>query len=222
MWLMSLSRFKRDETTQHMDIVFILLIAATTWWLLCQRYQRSHIALLGRHLANLQLERHMETLTQGYARAIHEESESRQLHVLEMFSQTERAVAAQLQSLADSMKKETAQDAAIGAGQFCIPYAERFLPSMVRDFRELLNVHAAGMRHVVDNEGGWEPKDRAYHLSAELYLFQHSCHWFCKSRGVADARLMLRHQVTQQKVLESVSARTRSAYLKWLEGRSGR
>src|SRR5690606_21953402 len=143
-------------------------------------------ALLGRHLAGRQLERHMETLTQGYTRAIHEETETRQLQVLETYAQTERAVAAQVQALADSMQEESLQTASMSMLPFCVPYAEHFLPAAMRDFRELLHIHAAGLRHVVDNEGGWDPKSRAYHLSAELYLLQHSCHWFCKSRTVAD------------------------------------
>jgi hypothetical protein len=199
-----------------MNIALVLLIIVAAWWVLCQRYQRMHIALLGRHLSGLQLERHMETLTQGYTRAIHETDEARQIQVLETFAQTERAVAAQVQSLADAMQKESAQATSMGAISFCVPYAEHFLPVLTRDFRSLLRLHAAGLRHVVDNEGQWDAKDRAYQLSAELYLFQHSCHWYCKSRNVADARLMLRHQVKHQKVLESVSAATRSAYTQWL------
>ena len=199
-----------------MDIVLTLLVAIVAWRVLCLRYQRAHITLLGRHLAGLQLERHMETLTQGYTRAINEKAETRQLQVLETFAQTERAVATQAQSLAHAMQKENARAASMITTKFCVPYAERFLPALTKDFRELLHIHATGLRHVVDNEGRWDAKERAYRLSAELYLFQHSCHWFCKSRAVADARLVLRHQVTHQKALESVSAVTRSAYLQWL------
>ncbi|MDS1140778.1 hypothetical protein RE432_10045 [Pusillimonas sp. SM2304] len=198
-----------------MNIALTLLMIAVAWRVVCLRYQRARIALLGRHLANFQLERHMETLTQGYTRAIHEEAETRQIQVLETFAQTERTVATQIRSLADSMQKESEQAASMGTLPFCLPYAELFLPSVTRDFRKLLHIHAAGLGHVVDNEAGWDMKTRAYHLSAELYLFQHSCHWFCKSRSVADARLALRHQVKHQKVLESVSAATRSAYLRW-------
>ena len=201
-----------------MDIALILLLVFAAWSVLRLRYQRMHIASLGRHLASLQLERHMETLTQGYTRAIHEETETRQIQVLETFAQTERAVAAQIQKLADAMQQESKQSASMGALAFCVPYAERFLPALTRDFRELLHIHAAGLRHVVDNEEQWDIKNRAYHLSAELYLLQHSCHWYCKSRGVANARLLLRHQVDHQKALESVSAVTRSSYLQWLRG----
>lgn len=201
-----------------METVLILLIVAGVWQVLRVRYQRTHIALLGRHLANLQLERHMETLTQGYTRAIQGQDETRQIQVLETLKQTERAVAAQVQSLADAMQKESAQATSMGTLPFCVPYAERFLPSVLRDFRKLLHIHAAGLRHAVDNEDGLDPKNRAYHLSAELYLLQHSCHWFCKSRTVADARLLLRHQVNHQQVLDSVSAVTRAAYQRWLQG----
>ncbi|MDN5883010.1 MAG: hypothetical protein L0H37_11645 [Nitrosospira sp.] len=201
-----------------MDIALTLLMVVVAWQALRVRYQRTHIALLGRHLASLQLERHMETLTQGYTRAIQERDETRQIQVLETFAQTERAVAAHVQSLADAMQKESAQAASLGVLPFCVPYAERFLPALTRDFRELLRIHAAGLRHVVDNEGRLDAKNRAYHLSAELYLLQHSCHWFCKSRAVANARLLLRHQVNHQKVLESVSAVTRTSYLRWLPG----
>ena len=199
-----------------MDIALLLIVVLVGWHLLRQRYQREHISLLGKHLNNLQLERHMETLTQGYARAINEDSESRQLQVLDTFTQTEQAVAAQAQTLADAMRAENQQAARLVSLPFCVPYAERFLPTLTRDFSELLRIHAAGFRRVVDNARNLSPKDRAFHLSAELYLFQHSCHWFCKSRAVADARLVVRHQVNHQKVLGSVSEETRRAYLRWL------
>ena len=198
-----------------MDFVLILLTLFVVWRVLCARYQRGRILLLGRHLSNLQLERHMETLTQGYTRAIGEDSESRQLQVLDTFAQTERAVAAQLRTLAEAVQKEDPQSTKMGMLSFCLPYIENFLPGMTRDFRSLLQIHAAGLRYVVDNEEQLSPKDRAFHLSAELYLFQHSCHWFCKSRSVADARLAVRHQVQHQKVVDSVSDLTRNAYLQW-------
>lgn len=201
-----------------MEIAFILLTVFVVWHLLRVRYQKAHIALLGGHLAGLRLEKHMETLTEGYTRAIGEQSESRQLQVLETFAQTERAVAAQLQTLAEALQKEGAQATAMASSVFCIPYVERVLPATARDFRALLRIHAAGLRHVVDNDEGLDPKTRAFRLAAELYLFQHSCHWFCKSRGVADARLVVRHKVQHAKVVESVSPATRKAYMDWMQG----
>ncbi|MBU4611741.1 hypothetical protein IMZ29_14725 [Achromobacter sp. GG226] len=202
-----------------MDTAFILLLTLfVVWQLLRSRYQRERITFLGQRLAGLQLERHMETLTTGYARAIHEQDESRQLQILETFAPAERAAAAQIQTLADAMQKADAQETAMGPFSFCLPYAERFVPVRMRDFRELLQIHAKGLRHAADNDSQWDPKTRAFHLSAELYLFQHSCHWFCKSRVVADARLQVRHQLTHQKVVDSVSEPTRLRYLQWLNG----
>ncbi|OZI45613.1 hypothetical protein CEK29_05075 [Bordetella genomosp. 5] len=206
-----------------MDFALTLLLVFAAWQFLRVQYQRSHIALLGRHLANLQLEKHMETLTQGYARAIREESEPRQLQILETFAPSERSLASQARALANSLRDENPQATRMTALSFCVPYAERFLPNgMLRDFRVLIAIHANGLRHVVDNAEGLDPKARAFHLSAELYLLQHSCHWFCKSRAVADARLLLRHQVNHRKVLESVSEVTRRPYLEWLQGRAPR
>lgn len=199
-----------------MDIAITLLIVAIAWQAMRIRYQRGRIALLGSHLANLQLEHHMETLTQGYLRAIHERDESRQLQVLDTFAPTEQTVAAQAKTLADAMQKENPQATAMSTLPFCVPYAELFA-SGTRDFRALLQIHAAGLRHVVDNEAGWDPKTRAFHLSAELYLLQHSCHWYCKSRNTADARLLMRHQVSRKEVLASVSEVTREAYRRWMQ-----
>lgn len=202
-----------------MDIAFILLLTVfVVWQVLRSRYQRERIAFLGHHVAGLQLERHMETLTQGYARAIHEQDPNRQLQILETFAPAERAAAAQIQTLADALQKADPQLTLMAPFSFCVPYAERFLPVKMRDFRQLLQVHAKGFRYVADNDGQWDPKTRAFHLSAELYLFQHSCHWFCKSRLVADARLQVRHQLTHQKVLDSVSEVTRAGYARWLAG----
>ncbi len=205
-----------------MDFVLTTLLAFMAWQVVRAQYQRSRIALLARHLSGLQLERYMETRAEGYARAIHEDDESRQLQVLATFQQTENAAAAQLRSLAAALQMEDEQPFRMGVLRICVPYVERLLPGVTRDFRRLVRIHADGLRYVVDNVAGWDPKTRAFHLSAELYLFQHSCHWFCKSKGVADARLMLRHQVTHQKVLDSVSEGTRSAYLQWLRGTGAR
>ncbi len=202
-----------------MDFFLILLLIAIVWHVMRARYQRERIAFLARHLANMNLERHMETLTQGYSRAIHEESESRQRQVLETFLQTESAVVTNVQSLAKAMQKESAPDTAMCPLPFCVPYVERVVPATsLRDFRALLQIHAAGLRTAIANDAGNDPKTRAFHIAAELYLLQHSCHWFCKSRGVADARLLLRHKVEHKKVIESVTQTTRVSYTRWLDG----
>ena len=49
-------------------------------------------------------------------------------------------------------------------------------------------------------------------MSAELFLMQHTCHWYCRSKAVAAARLMARHKISYTLVLDSVSPDTRAAY----------
>jgi len=206
-----------------MDFVLILFVMAIAWHVLRIRYQRARIGLLARLLANMNLERHLETLTQGYTRAIHEEGESRQRQIFDTFTQTEQAVATNVRTLAESTQKESASDTVMTTFAFCAPYAERYVPAFaLRDFRALLHIHAAGIRGAIDNTAGKDSKTRAFHIAAELYLFQHSCHWFCKSRTVADARLLMRHKVDHKKVLESVTPQTRTAYTQWLQGADAR
>lgn len=202
-----------------MDVVLILLVMAIAWHLLRAKYQRERIGLLASHLTNMNLERHLETLTTGYSRAIHEDSASRQRQVFETFAQAEQAVATNVRTLAESFQKEAAADTAMTTFAFCAPYPQRYVPAMaLRDFRALLQIHAAGIRQAIDHTSPDDPRTRAFHIAAELYLFQHSCHWFCKSRAVADARLMLRHKVDHAKVLASVTRLTQSAYSQWLQG----
>ena len=112
-----------------MDFTLTLLMVFIAWQVLRVRYQRNRIALLGQHLSSLQLERHMETLTQGYARAIHEQGESRQLQILETFAPTERGMASQARALANSMAKEPALATRVSTFTFCVPYVERVLPA---------------------------------------------------------------------------------------------
>ncbi len=200
-----------------MDVFLIALSLFVLWRLVCKRYQSAHIQLLAQHLLPYQLEKHIETLTQGYLRAIQTEDESRQLQIFDTLSPTEHTVAAQIQGLAQSMQTANQAQTQLCILAFCVPYVEKYLPSLTRDFRQLLLIHAEGIQHVVANEAGLSPKERAFQLSAELYLFQNSCHWFCKSRNVANARLQVQHKVSYQKTLESVSGRTRQAYAQWLQ-----
>ena len=75
-----------------------------------------------------------------------------------------------------------------------------------------MQAHARGIADVAHNSAGRTPRDKAFMLSAELLLLQHTCHWFCKSRTVASARLLARHQTSYEQVLAAVSPATRRAY----------
>ena len=54
-------------------------------------------------------------------------------------------------------------------------------------------------------------------MTAELFLMQHSCHWFCKSKTVASARMLARHKTSYDQLVQSVSPDTRRAYLRLVQ-----
>jgi hypothetical protein len=96
---------------------------------------------------------------------------------------------------------------------FGLPYATRVFPRATFDLRKVLAVHARGLARAIDNAAQQPPIRKAFTLSAELYLMQHSCHWFCRSRSVASARLLAHHKTSYAQVLASVAPETRNAYL---------
>jgi hypothetical protein len=53
---------------------------------------------------------------------------------------------------------------------------------------------------------------------AEMFLMQHSCHWFCKSKTIASARMLTQHQTRYEQALDAVSPETREAYLSVVQG----
>lgn len=59
--------------------------------------------------------------------------------------------------------------------------------------------------HVGDAADEEERKRRAFTMTAELMLMQHTCHWFCRSRTVASMRLLARHKTAYEQVLQSVA-----------------
>jgi hypothetical protein len=73
-------------------------------------------------------------------------------------------------------------------------------------------LHGRGIAALVENRAGLERKRQAFMLSAELLLFQHTCHWYCRSKPVASARLLRRHKTSHEQVLASVTPDTRRAY----------
>ena len=63
-----------------------------------------------------------------------------------------------------------------------------------------------------------ERRARAFMMTAELFLMQHTCHWYCKSKPVASARLLARHQTAYAQVIDAVDPATRRAYLALVKG----
>ena len=81
------------------------------------------------------------------------------------------------------------------------------------DLRKALEIHARGIAEVVSNDAQRSAKERAFTLSAEMILMQHTCHWYCKSKTIASARMLARHRTTYEQAVAAVSPGTRQAYL---------
>lgn len=193
-----------------MDLALLFLLLALGLYVLKTRDERQRMALLGQHLGPYQIENHLESLTEGYLRALGEADPERQAQIWRLMNVIESTLSEQFQRFAQAFSQVAAQDARVTRLDLPVPYARRLLPGSTFDMRALLQLHARGIAQAV--QSGDAPKRRAHTLLAELFLMQHSCHWFCRSRPVASARLLVRHKTSYEQVLTSVSPATRGAY----------
>ena len=176
------------------------------------RDERGRSALLGQHLSQYQIEKLMETLTEGYLRALGETDPDRRAQVWNLLAASEEKLADQFNRFAAGFAKVDALQARVSTLPIALPYADKLFPAATFDARKVFAIHAQGILQAVQNSQNRSPRDKAYTLSAELFLMQHTCHWFCKSRTVASARLQVRHKTSYAQVLASVAPETRSAY----------
>lgn len=195
----------------------VILLVLGGWWLLRVQEQRQRIQQLAGLLAPYNLEQLMQTVMDGYLRAFGESDAQRRHQVLSYLQAQEGQLSAQMQSFATDVLRLPAEAMRISLLPVSLPFASRWWSASSVDARKLFAIHASGVALVVDNAAGREERDRAYMASAELLLFQHSCHWYCRSRALADARLMARHQTRYEQVLGHVNQATREAYLALLQ-----
>ncbi|WP_440107606.1 hypothetical protein [Acidovorax sp. BL-A-41-H1] len=201
-----------------MDILIMAILIATGTYMLNAKEQRRRIALLGSHLSNFQIEKLMEALTDGYLRALGEPTDERRTQIWNLLSTTESQLSEQLTRLAADFSKVNEEQARVSRLGIALPFAEKALPSFTFDMRRALAIHAQGVANVVQNTGHLSPKDRAYMMTAELFLMQHTCHWYCKSKTIATARMLARHKTPHEQLVASVSPATRKAYLALIQG----
>ncbi len=194
-----------------MNMLMLAALAAFAFYALRSREQAQRIALLAQHLRRYQIEQLIERLTEGYQRVLGESDPQRCDQLWQQFGASEAALAEQVGRLAQDFARVDAQQALIS--RLPLPFAARWLPQACFDMRDLLALHARGLGEAVHNAAQRPPQQRAYTLLAEILLLQHSCHWFCRSRTVASARLLARHQTPHAQVVASVGANTRTAYL---------
>lgn len=196
-----------------MDLFLLLILAASAAHLLNRQQQRRRIALLAQQLQPYQIERLMETLTQGYLRAMGEQGDERRQQVLGLLASSEAQLCEQFERFVADFRRIPAPQARVSRLPLGLPFAAQLFPAATFDMREALAIHAGGIARAWRNEAGLAPRERAFVMTAELLLMQHSCHWFCKSKVVASARMLARHQTPHAQLVASVSPETRKAYL---------
>lgn len=177
------------------------------------REQQARVALLAQYLRPYQIEQQMEALTDGYLRWLGEADAERALQIRGVLAGTEQALAGQFQRFAADVAGMPAPLAQVSKLPLWIPWAQQLLPRYrMFDVREAFAIHARGIAEVAANAAGLAEKTLARRMMAELLLMQHTCHWFCRSKAVADARLVMRHQTAWQQALDTVSPQTARAY----------
>jgi hypothetical protein len=175
--------------------------------------QKRRIALLGSHLGQYEIEKLMAHLTEGYLRALGESDPARRAQIWQLLDTTETALCEQFSRFVLAFSKVEATQTRVSRLAVALPHADKLFPQATFDLRKLLSVHAQGLTQAAQNSANRSPKDKAYTLSAELFLMQHTCHWFCRSRAVASARVLARHKTSHSQLLQAVAPATREAYL---------
>lgn len=194
---------------------FLLLLAALAafaGWRFKTADQGRRIALLGSHLGKYQIEKLMESLTHGYLRALGETDDERREQIFNLLQSTEQDLCGQFERLAADFARADDESTRVSRLPVYLPYARELFPAATFDMRQALALHARGINQAVRNGDDLPRKSRAFIVSAELFLMQHSCHWFCKSRMVASARMLARHQTSYEQLLAAVTPETRAAY----------
>jgi hypothetical protein len=172
--------------------------------------------LLAEQLRPFQIEKNMAQLTGAYMRALGESDPERQLHILQLQGDAEQQLASEFQNLAREFAKLPAP---VTRGfKLALPYIDQLSPKATFDMRRLLEVHAQGIERTVRNTQGLGPKERSFRMMGEMFLMQHSCHWFCRAKTIASARMMAQHQTRYEQALDAVSPETRQAYLAVVQG----
>ncbi|MFN4004015.1 MAG: hypothetical protein ACK4MJ_06145 [Hylemonella sp.] len=196
-----------------MDIlVFVPLVLVLGWQFLKVQEQRRRIILLGTHLSRHQVEQHMQRVMQGYQRALEHDAAAQREAVWRALEPAEQELSEQFSRFAADFARVWGDQALISTLPLAFPYADRLFPRQTFDARALMQIHAEGIAAVARNEPGLSLRDKAYTMTAELLLMQHSCHWFCRSRAVADARVVAHHQTSHAQILAAVTPATREAY----------
>lgn len=199
----------------------LLLVVGALYFFNAQQ-QRQRIVWLAQALHPYQIERLMQGLIEGYLRAMGEPQDERRTQVLATLQESENRLRTQLQRLASDIRRMPADEARVSRIAIGLPWATQALPTLSFDLRQALAIHADGIDRAITNAAQLAERERAYAITAELLLLQHTCHWFCKSKNIASARLLARHRTRWAQAVAGVTPATRSAYLALVTGQSAK
>ena len=196
-----------------MEILVLTALIVSAAYVFKARDQGRRIALLGSHLAGYQIEKLMEKLTAGYLRCLGEDDAERREQIWRLLDTSEQDLSAQFGRFSAGFSKVDAAQARVSRLPVALPFADKLLPaSSFFDVRQAFAIHARGIADAAANTRHQSAKAKAFTMSAELFLMQHTCHWYCKSKSVASARILARHKTSYQLALDSVAPTTRDAY----------
>ncbi len=204
-----------------MNLFFLLALIAFALYGLKSNAQKRRIALLASHLGKYQIESLMESLTEGYLRALGEKDPERSGQIWGMLRSTEITLCEQFNRFAAEFAKVDAALTRVSRLPLALPFADTLFPAATFDLRQVLKVHAQGISQAASQLQEPRPqdlRDQAFTMSAELFLMQHTCHWFCRSKAVASARMLTLHKTPYAQLLASVAPATRKAYTAVVEG----
>ncbi|MEZ5645870.1 MAG: hypothetical protein R3E99_12045 [Burkholderiaceae bacterium] len=197
-----------------MDVFVGLMLLALGGYTVKTLEERQRIELLAGVLRPYQLEQLMARLLEGYLKALGHSDPDRRNEALQALGNVETQLAERLQAFSADLSKVWGEKVRVSRLPIGIPFATRMFPALSFDLRALVALHAQAVAAAVHNDAGLGRRDQAFRLSAEMLLFQHSCHWYCRSITLASARLLARHQTSHAQVLDAVAPETRQAYLK--------
>lgn len=201
-----------------MEILVLVALIALGLHALKTREQRRRIALLGSQLGPYQIERLMEKLTEGYLRCLGEDDAERREQIWRLLDSSEQTLSEQFSRFAERFANIDAAQTRVSKLPVALPFADKLPARATFDLRRAFAIHARGIADAASNDRNQSAKAKAFTMSAELFLMQHTCHWFCKSKTVASARMLARHQTSYQLALDSVAPATRNAYLSLTRG----
>jgi hypothetical protein len=194
------------------EMLFVVVLGVGVWTFALRAEQAQRVALLAQHLGRYRIEKRMESLTEGYLRALGDDQAHGRDLLWEQLALTEQQLLADLTQLQAGLAEVWGEKLRVSRLPVAIPRATLLFPDATFGLREALAIHLQGLTEGMLNAKGLSPRDRAFVLTAEMLLLQHTCLWYCRSLPRASAHLAFRHQTGYAQVVQSVSDETRRAY----------